>query len=428
LSFNEREASLNILEDIFGKTFNNLALKNYFKAHELPASTKKFVTEVVNGVLRNLTYIDFCITFYSNAGKMKPFIKNLLRISVYQLLYMDKIPPYAVINEAVNICRKRKFQNLSGFVNAVLRKFLTEAQNGSLPAPDTNDFSLYLSTVYSIPQWIVKMWMNNYETGVCEEICKTLRTRPEVTIAVNKAKTTKATLTEKLLSASVKVTDTFHENALKITDTGNIAELEAFKSGCFHIMDISAMLAADMINCRAGDTVLDVCAAPGGKSFYLAANYGAKLTACDIYPHKLELISKTAKRLGLENNIKVIERDAVAKNAAFTEKFDNVLVDAPCSGLGILRKKPDIKFNRTESDIDDLAKLQLEILTNSADCVKAGSVLLYCTCTLSQKENRGVIDSFLAQHGGRFTFEAEREILPCEYGSDGFYVAKLRRL
>jgi 16S rRNA (cytosine967-C5)-methyltransferase len=427
LSLNEREASLNILEDIFGKTFNNLALKNYFREHELSASSKKFITEVVNGVLRNLTYIDFCILFYSNARKIKPFIKNLLRVSVYQLLYMDKIPPYAVLNEAVNICRKRKFQNLAGFVNAFLRKFLSQAENSNLPVPDGGNWCIYLSTVYSIPQWIVNMWLSYYDANICEEICKTLSSRPEVTIAVNKAKTNKAALTEKLLAASVRVTDTFHENALKIADTGNIAELEPFKKGWFHVMDISAMLAADMLNATPGEALLDVCAAPGGKSFYLAANYGAKVTACDIYPHKLELIGKTAKRLGLENSVNVTERDATAHDMAFYEKYNSVLVDAPCSGLGILRKKPDIKFNRKESDIDSLAKLQLVILNASASCVKAGGVLLYCTCTLSQKENRDVVNSFLAEHGGRFTLVDEREILPCEYGSDGFYAAKLRR-
>jgi len=420
---NERETALGLLEDILSdggkKGYNNLLLKDCLKNIN-DAVQKRFITELVNGVLRNLIYLDYIIAAFADIApkKMKPFIQNVLRLSAYQIIFMDKVPDYAAINEAVKLCRKRGFGGLSGFVNAVLRKIAANIKNIALPNKDSNPAG-YLSVIYSMPEWVVNMWLAEYGYGKCEEICAALCQRPCVTICVNTLKTSVSELIENLKSENIEATETAHPFILKILDSSDLSELAAFKNGYFHVMDVSAAMAADMLEVPKGAEVLDVCAAPGGKAFYMAERLEAAITACDIYPHKLELIRKSALRLGLDIN--TVHKDAATYSSEFAEKFDGVFVDVPCSGFGVLRKKPDIKLRITAHDIEALAETQSGILNNSALYVKSGGVLVYSTCTLSKRENEDVVTAFLAK--GSFSLVREREILPTEYNSDGFYAA-----
>lgn len=423
MNINEREASLNILEDIFTKkSYNNLALKDYLKKNTFEPIQKSFITEIVNGVLRNCIYLDYVIGSFIQARRMKPFIMNLLRVSAYQILFMDKTPDYAIINEAVNICRKRGFHELCGFVNAVLRKISAKGAEVTFPDKIVNPVG-YLSTVYSIPEWIVKMWISEYGNETCALICEALNKRPQVTVCVNTNKVKPDELLGIFFKEGVAATKSSHVNALTVTNTSDLSELPSFKKGYFHVMDISAMMAVDMLNAAENDNILDVCAAPGGKAFYMSYKYKARITACDIFPHKLKLLKESAKRLKLDITVK--QQDAGVNFDSFNGIFDSVLVDAPCSGLGLLRKKPDIRLNRNESDIESLSAVQIKILNNCASYVKEGGVLLYCTCTLSKRENKDIIKEFLSNN--RFALDGEKEILPQDYGSDGFYIARLRK-
>ena len=400
---NEREAALDYLADIFSGRQTRINI------------ITPLVTEITAGTLRHLIYIDYIIAAFNNK-KLRPKILNLLRISVYQLVFMDHVPPYAVINEAVGICRKLGFGGLCGFVNAVLRGVEGCAD---LPTPDSSDSIVYNSIRFSVPEWIVRMWAREYGVDVAGKLCLSLSERPRITVCVNKTKTTPSKLREILKNEGLSVFDTVHENALEIQKISDLSKLSAYKRGLFHVMDISSMLACDVIEPVKGASLLDVCAAPGGKAFYFAMR-GVRVTAADKNPAKLELVKSGAMRLGLD--IEVLDRDATVFDAGLQSKFDYVLVDAPCSGLGVLRKKPDIKLNRKESDIESLADLQARILENSAKYLRLGGYLLYSTCTLSKRENQAN-----ARGLAGFTLETEREIMPYEYESDGFYTAKLRR-
>jgi len=420
----ERQAALDIIDGITSGGYNNLKLKDYLKNAGLTAIQKNLVTELVNGVMRNYIYLDYLIARFCETKKIKPFIRNLLRLSVYQIVFTDKIPAYAAINEAVALCRNRGFGNLSGFVNAVLRKINDNWKNVQLPDRDKN-LTAHLSVKYAVPEWIVDMWQNEYGDDVCERICEAQALRSYVTVCVNTLKTDAKSLAAELERQGVghAAPSQAHENALLLSGVTDMAALQAFKEGLFHVMDLSAILAVDMLNAANNGTALDMCAAPGGKTFYTAQRYKARVTACDIYPHKLRLISETAARLGLGPDINVLQADATVFDPDFAGRFDAVVVDAPCSGLGVLRKKPDIKLKRTEDDIVALAALQEKILRNAAGYVKPGGTVLYCACTLSKRENEDQTASFL-ENGG-FRLDAQTRIMPFDYNSDGYYVARM---
>ncbi len=438
----EREIALFILIDIFETgAYNNIILRKTLNEHnELTPPQKAFVTELVNGTLRNLINIDYVIDLFSSTktAKMKPFILNDIRLGVYQILYMDKIPVSAACNEAVKLAKKRRFGSLSGFVNGVLRSIARSAGNISYPA----DRKKAVSLRYSVPEWLVDYWLEDMSIDEAEKMCAAFLRAPRLCVCVNTLKTTKSELKARLFREGIaSEDDTLFDNTLYIHKTGNISQSECYKSGLFHIMDESSVLAARILAPEKNSVILDMCAAPGGKSFALAEQTedSARIISCDIYEHKLELIRQGAERLGI-NSVEPLLKDACEKSDI---RADYILLDAPCSGFGLLRKKPDVKYNRTADDISSLAKVQKNMLLNAVDALKPGGVLVYSTCTVSHTENidnvNWLIDTGRVKAEDISSYIPEGiacasardgyiRLLPHASDTDGFFIARLRRV
>lgn len=441
---NEREVALNLISDILNEgAYNNIILRRFFNRNKtLSTVERSFITEVVNGTLRNLIHIDYIIDFFSKTKtkKMKPVVLNILRISVYQIMFMDRVPASAVVNEAVKIMKKRGIGGLSGFVNGVLRGIIRGLENVEYPKEPID----FLAVKYSYPKWIIKYWLEEIDIEEIEKICIENNKAPRICAYINTLRIDKKSLKKIFAEDNITFSDgKLAKNAIYFSKTSDIAQLKAFKNGFFHIIDESAALCALVANPKAGETLIDVCAAPGGKSFtcaYIMENKG-KIYARDIYEHKIDLINDGAKRLGID----IIEsqlKSAEIKYEQDAEKADVVIVDAPCSGLGLLRKKPDIKYDKTMEDVESLAKLQRDILSVAQSYVKKGGVLLYSTCTISKKENienvrwfcenfdfkLDDLTPFIGEH-----FDNEQlkkgyiQIMPHMYSTDGFFIARLRK-
>lgn len=442
----ERETASYILMEITESgAYSNIALRKYlYKNDAASAIQKSLVTELVNGVLRNIIFIDYVINRFSSlkTTKMKPFILNLLRISVYQMKFMD-VPTYAVCNEAVKLTKKKGFVNLSGFVNGVLRS----VSRNNIEIPHENDLE-YFSILYSYPTWLLNRLLNylDNDTETLEKMLKINNSPPKVTIRVNTLKIDKLSLIKVLKAEGVTVAEgNILANALVISRTANIKCLDSFNRGLYYVMDESAMLSALASDPGNGQNIMDVCAAPGGKSFLAAMLMGnsGNIISRDIHLHKLDLIRQSQKQLNI-SNIRVQLADASRFDPNYENWADILFVDAPCTGFGLLRKKPDIKYFKTEDDIANLSALQKEILAASWMYVKPGGTLLYSTCTLTKEENEDNINWFLAN----FPFDMKSicidehevasnkkiisdsgilNILPFEYGTDGFFIAKMKR-
>ncbi len=439
-TIDERYVSIKILMDIFkNNAYNNIALRNYFKGEEkLTTKEKSFITEIVNGTLRNLVYIDFVIDNYSKTKtkKMKPVILNVLRISVYQIYFMDKVPEHAICNSAVNIVKKYKLDGLKAFVNGVLRNIIKNKDKDLLIGLDKID---YLAVKYSYERWIIQYWLSEHTYEEVEEMCIANNQRKKVTICINTNKTSKEEITEILQNDKVEIEKSFIcEDSLKILKSDDMTKLKAFKEGLYHVMGESSQMAVDILDPKEHTKLLDLCSAPGGKSFY--ASYKMKNTgeiiSCDIHEHKIKLIEDTVERLGLKN-IKTRLNDATKLNSEFINKFDYVIVDAPCSGLGIVGKRPEIKYTKTFQDIEELAKLQKQILVNASKYINKDGVLVYSTCAISKRENIANVKWLLENSDLELISLKDKpfgnendviEVLPNRANAmDGFFIAKFRR-
>jgi len=416
---NEREAAVDILIGITKDGgYNNIVLRRELsRGTSLDPRRRASVTGLVNGVLRNMIYIDYVINLFSNTktGKMRPFILNTLRCGVYEACFTDA-KGFAVCNEAVAAVKRRGLGTLSGFVNGVLRNIIRAADADAVAAPG-------MSVRYSYPKWMADGLVGYLGAEETEEMFKVNGTPPDVTVCVNTLKTDREGLKEILEKENICVSyGRMDENALHLSKTADIAGLGSFRDGLFHVMDESAMAAVKTLDSAPGMTVLDLCAAPGGKSYcaaYLAGNRG-RIISNDIYPHKIKLVRDGADRLGI-GIIETSLYDAAEVNKAWVGISDRVLVDAPCSGFGIIRKKPDIKFTKTQGDVEGCAELQKRILAAAQGYVKPGGRLVYCTCTLTRKENEDNAEWFSNNYP--FTLIGMRRILPQDCGTDGFFVA-----
>ena len=425
---NEREIAAYILTDMQAdSSYSNILLrKTLNRNNALNATQKAFITEIVNGVLRNLIYIDYIIDEFAKpkTPKMKPFILNVLRLSVYQLFFMDKTPAFAVCNEAVSLVKKKGFHGLAGFVNGVLRGILRGKDSITLPAEDT---AAYLSIRYSCPMWLTTRWVRQYGFDCTRDMLTANATPPNVTLCVNTCKTTAEALAAQLTKEGVTVKPArFMPNAIHVSGTSDMTALPSFQEGLYHVMDESAMSAAQLAAPREDMTIIDICAAPGGKSFAAAylSNDKAHISARDLYAHKIELIQHGTQRLGLQS-ITATLSDAEVLDESAIGMADIVFADVPCTGFGLLRKKPDIRFARTEADVQQLAALQRRILHNAAQYVKPGGVLLYSTCTLTTEENEENADWIARELS--FCEEERCTIFPQDHATDGFFMAKFVR-
>lgn len=422
--------------------YSALALNAAVKENSLEKRDASFLSALVYGVLERLLTLDEIIRQYSSVRLKKIEKKTLmaLRLGVYQLIFMDKVPDSAAVNESVKLIKKLGLYQSSGFVNAVLRAIIRNDKQYKLP--DEKDTVSYFRIKYSCPEEIVEMFLETYGKENTERILGDLSGRPPVTVRVNTLKTTKEALTSSLTEQGIEVEDiSFLENSLHLYHTGSIECLREFEEGLFYVQDAASQLACEILGAREGETLCDVCSAPGGKSFYSAIrmNNRGKIFSYDIYPHKTQLILGTASRLGIDI-ITAQVRDA-AENGSDLPVCDRVLCDVPCSGLGILRRKPEIRYKK-DTNIDFLPHLQYSILCMSVNSLPTGGEVMYSTCTLNPKENREVVEKFLLQHpefspvpltlpeGFERMFDEPSHmltILPGFYNTDGFFIAKFRK-
>ncbi len=354
---------------------------------------------------------------------MTPWVLNILRMGIFQIHYMDKIPHSAACNEAVKLANKYSHRAGSGFVNGVLRA--VSRGKDAFQFPGMNNVAEELSLRYSYPLWMTDGLIKEYGEELCEELFKENVKPHGVFIRVNSLRTTVDELIAILKNEGISCEQTEVENCLKVTGRINVEGSDAYKRGLYSLQNISSQMAVAALGPMAGETVIDMCAAPGGKSCAIAEmmkNEG-KIFSFDVFEHKVELINKSAERLGI-GIIDARVHDASVKIQGLEESADKVLADVPCSGLGVVHKKPDIKWKRKETDIEELCKLQKDILETAASYVKEGGILVYSTCTILPEENRLRIDDFLSCHA-EFRKVHEEQILTTDLGESGFYICKM---
>ena len=424
----ERELVLAILMEVTQQNvYSHLALNAVLEKYQyLEKKERAFITRVTEGTLEHMIELDYILNQFSKVkvNKMKLVIRNILRSAVYQLKYMDSVPDSAVCNEAVKLAVKKGFGTLRGFVNGVLRNVARGLDQVEYPTEGIER----LSVVYSMPEWILKLWKKTYDLDVIESMLQAFQEETPVTIRCNLAKTTPENLKESLQKEGVTVTPhPYLSYAFWIQDYDHLSELESFQKGEFYVQDISSMLVGELADPKKGDRVIDVCAAPGGKSLHAAellAGTGL-VEARDLSDHKVSILEENIRRMGLAN-IRAEKWDATILNEESIGQADVVICDAPCSGLGVVAKKPDIKYHMTKETQKELAILQRQILDVVCAYVKAGGTLMYSTCTISSQENEDNVTWFLEKHPD-FSLETEKQFLPKAGKQDGFFLAKMKK-
>jgi 16S rRNA (cytosine967-C5)-methyltransferase len=380
---------------------------------ELNDLDKRFLTELTHGVVRWKTRLDFIIEqFCKNKFAMQdPNIRNAMRVALYQILFLSKIPHAAAVNEAVEFVKKIRGQKAANLVNAVLRNIIRNLNK--LPTPDhETDPVQYLAIMYSHPSWMVKRWVDRYGLYETEQLLSANNERPTIVVRANTLKITADELVKLFEERNIRNTRSkYLENFIKVGHLSGIYNLDLFEKGYFSVQDESSGLVVKLLDPKPWETVIDLCSAPGGKTTFigeLMKNQG-KIIAVDKYEHRLNLVKQSCERLGVEN-VEFIPKDALEVDV---EPADKVLVDAPCSGLGVIQKKPDIKWQRELSDIRNLTKTQIELLEKASKLVKNGGVIVYSTCTIEPEENIEVVKEFLSRHP-EFKIDDARNYLPSD--------------
>lgn len=417
-----RKTAYEVLLDVAeNDAYSNLSLNNYIDKNKV--GDQGFVREIVYGVLKNRIQIDYILDHLIPSGisKLKNRELTLLRMGVYQLRFMNSVPEYAAVNETVNLARKY-IRGREGFINGVLRGYTRKKNDIQMPDPFFEQKE-YLTVQYSVQPWIVDLWTEYFGAGLTEELLRSVNMTPDLVIRVNTLKTSRDELKKSLEDKGVFCkTMRFSSRALVVKGSG-LLETDEYKNGLFTVQDIASIMAVDMLSPEPGDRVIDTCAAPGGKTVSMAElmeNRGS-ITAMDIYENKLGLIEAAAKRSGVDI-IRTRAHDGCKVLEELKGTADKVLCDVPCSGLGVIRRKPEIKL-KPMGDMEELYERQAQILDTAAAYVRPGGTLLYSTCTVNPLENGDQIDRFLESHG-EFEKMDEKQLLP-NMGTDGFYMAKL---
>ena len=428
-----RNLALKVLEDVFvNQAYSNIALNKHLKGSQLSATDKGLVTELVYGtVARKLTLEWYLSHFIEDRDKLDSWLYVLLLMSVYQLQYLDKLPDHAVVNEAVEIAKLRK-KGSEKLVNAVLRRILRESlpDIASIKRKNKRD-----SIAYSLPVWLVSKLKEEYGEERAQAIFESLLKRNKASIRVTDLSRKEEIKT--LLSAS----DSILSNTGLVKEQGHFAGHHLFAEGAITIQDESSQLVAPTLHLQGEEQVLDACAAPGGKTVHIASYLTTgQVTALDLYDHKLNLIQENAERLGVADRVRTEKLDARKVHDFFGQNcFDRILVDAPCSGIGLLRRKPDIKYNKETADFMSLQEIQLEILGSVCQTLRKGGIITYSTCTIVSEENFQVVQTFLERHPEFEQVKLEHEckdilkdgcilITPELYGSDGFFISQFRKI
>lgn len=427
-----RALSLETIEAVFKDgAYSNLKINEVLNRETLSISDRGLYTALVYGTIQRKMTLDYYLKPFVKT-KIKGWVRRLLWMSLYQFLYMDKIPTHAIINEAVTIAKKRGGQQTGNTVNAILRRMTTE------PLPQISHIKNELERIsiqYSMPLWIIKHWKTHFGLETAEIIAKEMLMPVPQTVRVNRTKATVQEVRQQLESEGYHVKQDAHIDVCLHVSNGSILQTALFKDGKISIQDKSSMFVAEILAPEQNDVILDSCSAPGGKACHTAEILGntGHVDATDIHAHKIDLIQHNIDKLGLVNMV-ASEHDATKP---YDRMYDKIIVDAPCSGLGVLRHKPEIKYMMSEKQVTAIVDIQLQILNNVAQHLKEGGTLVYSTCTIEQMENENVIYTFLKAHP-EYDFEPFQspidgkmvktlQLLPQDLNTDGFFITKIKR-
>lgn len=441
-----REVALEILTRVDEHhSYSNLELKKGLAQFDANPLDTRLITELVYGTIQRRLMLDTVISRFVKGGtkKLQPWVLNLLRMSLYQIRFLDRVPDRAVVHEAVEIAKRKGHQGISSLVNGVLRNVLRQPETWTtLPKGDKAEQLAYEE---SHPVWLVKRWIKLYGEEAARAICRMNNQPPHSSVRVNRLKTSR----EELLS---KLEQEFPDARPSLVSpdgillAGHMAGTDWFQNGYLTIQDESSMLVAPALKPKPGMRVLDACAAPGGKTTHIAElmNNEGEIIACDVHPHKRDLIEETAERLGI-TMIRTLVLDAADLPKHNLGQFDRILLDAPCTGFGVIRRKPDIKWHKQPQDIQEIASVQYRLLTEVSKLLKPGGLLVYSTCTMEPEENQELVTRFCIDHP---QFELDTaladdlpqpisrlmaqnqgfvQILPHQFASDGFFISRIRR-
>jgi len=441
-----RNTALDILIRIEKESgYSHLLIQDMIMKNQLSNQDERLLVEIVYGTTERRLTLDYYLEpFIQSKKKLDDWVLTLLRMSLYQLQFLDRVPPHAVIHEAVEIAKERRHQGVAGFVNGVLRNI---QRKGVRDLSEIKDEVLRLSVETSHPKWLVKRWIDQYGLAVTREICEANLSKKPLSVRLQRLNINQEEAITQLESENVKVTPSSIVKHGIIVEEGNLIKTRFLKDGYGTIQDQSSMLASELVGVTEGITVLDSCSAPGGKATHLAEimENNGHIFAYDLYKKKVNLIKQNAIRLGLD----IIEASHVdarkLQSIHEKEQFDRILVDAPCSGFGVIRSKPDIKYTKTEIDVERLSEIQLNILEHVSPLLKKEGRLVYCTCTINKTENEDIIKRFLRNNDN---FEIDEQffnqlpeqlaskagvtqyglqIFPQTLNSDGFFISRLKR-
>lgn len=421
---NERQTAFQVLNRIErGNAYSNLVLDAQLK--QSGAAHSAFITALVYGVTERKITLDWILSAFLRQPikKLRPEVLTILRMGVYQLKYMEKVPESAAVNESVKLAKKNGCAYAAGLVNSVLRK--TAASE--ITYPDKSDFIKYLSIRYSCPESLVSHYIHDYGEENAEGILVSSVGAVETVLRVNTLKTDTAHLREILRAQGFETECGMLENTLTVKSGGAISACAAYSDGLFHVQDYASAYCVEALDLQPGQILADVCAAPGGKTFTAAQileNRG-KIYAFDLYPQRVHLITDGAKRLGI-SILDAVPHDSAEPSPKLFGIADRVLCDVPCSGLGTIRRKPEIRY-KDLAFVDNLTELQYNILINASKILRQGGILVYSTCTLNRAENDAVCDRFLKEHPDFERLGDYRTLLPHKDGTDGFFFARFSR-
>jgi len=432
-----REAALMALERCRrDKAWSGASIDNIIKKYSLDSRDAALASRLCLGVLQNSSYCDYYIDKYYKGSGIEPKLRDILRLGVYQLLFLDKIPARAAVNESVVLCKSMGYKRAAGLVNAVLRRIAENKDN--LPDIEGKGSARYLSIKYSHPEWLVNQIIDQEGYDFAEDFFAANNIPPSLAIQINTLKVKVDDYKRALARMNIDFSAVEALPGCIILKGGNVTDLPGYEDGLFYVQDPAARAAVEIAGAKPGMSILDACSAPGGKSFAasIAMENCGKILSCDIHEKKLKLINSGAERLGI-GIINTEVRDARVFDDMLNESFDIVIADVPCSGLGVIRKKPEIR-NKSFDEINKLPEIQKDVIKNLAKYVKVGGVLLYSTCTVLNAENKEIVEYFLEQNDD---FKLEKFKLgnivsetgmyafwPNKDKTDGFFVAKLRRI
>lgn len=433
---NARQIALNLVNRMENNAYSNLILNKALQSSDLDDRNKRFVSTLFYGVIERKITLDYYISKFSSKplDKLDDVVLGILRLGIYQLIYMDSVPDVAAVDESVKLTRLAHKSSASGFVNAILRNIIRADKKVELP----ENFLENMSVRYSCPEWLIENWLKFYGEEHTEDILKSTVGKPKITARVNTNKISSDELVNVLKSEGIKSSKNEYVDFCLDIDNIIIEKCQAFKDGLFHIQDVSSQICCDVLGAKENDIVLDVCAAPGGKSFTIAENMNGtgKVLSFDLHEKRVKLIKDGIKRLSLKNVVADVSN--AKEDNANMPMADKILCDVPCAGFGVISKKPEIKYKKYE-ELQSLPEIQFDILQNTSKYLKVGGELVYSTCSLDKRENDMVIERFLNKntqfegvslsdkYSQKFK-DYKATIFPSDFNSDGFFISKIRRV